>query len=232
VEQTLVRKSVISVDPFGRLMLNGKEEADLVRTKVASLHPDAEPRFAQLIEQVRIEVSAMAEEYEAMRSTANAILQRPPWEKILIGTHSSSKMLMEETKRIGREVNIHCMNDHDQISVTSNPREIELFVVSPADLGFKKLTSVGRIYERARFLGFGLCPAEVGLQFVFQCTRFVDFRDDYYIAMTPFYLGNWSIAFHIQTGECDPSDCTLKRGRYCDAHLIFTRLTSEENYCL
>ena len=49
-------------------------------------------------------------------------------------------------------------------SVSSEETEVELVVVSVAELGFKNGATRKDIYKRAEELGFALCPSEVGPQ--------------------------------------------------------------------
>ncbi len=51
-----------------------------------------------------------------------------------------------------------------QLTVSRVEHDLDLVVVSVADLGFRKATRRDKIYERALELGLQLCPAEVGPQ--------------------------------------------------------------------
>ncbi len=48
--------------------------------------------------------------------------------------------------------------------VSKNKKEVNLVIVSPADLGFKSNTTRSSIYKRAKELDLELCPPEVGPQ--------------------------------------------------------------------
>ena len=53
-------------------------------------------------------------------------------------------------------------------TVATEETEIDLVVVSAAELGFKDATTLEQIYTRAKKLGLNLCPAEVGPQLCLQ----------------------------------------------------------------
>lgn len=54
--------------------------------------------------------------------------------------------------------------DKSQFMVAAEETEVDLVVVSVAELGFKNGVKREDIYARAKELGLGLCPAEVGPQ--------------------------------------------------------------------
>jgi hypothetical protein len=54
--------------------------------------------------------------------------------------------------------------DKPVFTVSREAKEVELVIVSVADLGFKKAGTRKDIYARATELGLVLCPAEVGPQ--------------------------------------------------------------------
>lgn len=84
--------------------------------------------------------------------------------------------------RDGEMVSVDMLNNPD-FRVADNENEIDLVVVTVAELGFSASTDVKEICIRAKELGLLLCPAEVGpqlqLQYADQTERFLQ------IAMEP-----------------------------------------------
>jgi hypothetical protein len=90
----------------------------------------------------------------------------PVWKTITLGTYKNSNALHSALVENGFEI------DEDATSVMSNPafvlslreKQVDLVVVSVADLGFKKGAEMKVIYGRAEEMGLALCPSEVGPQ--------------------------------------------------------------------
>ena len=103
---------------------------------------------------------------------------------IKLGTHESVAALRNALQARGIRVGKWGNDILDQVTVSPTETQVDLVVVTPADLYFKDgATRIG-IYERAVALGLDLCPSEVGPQLRLQ---YVDQPQDEWlcIAMEP-----------------------------------------------
>jgi len=83
---------------------------------------------------------------------------------ITLGTHENSAALRQALQVRGCRIGKWGSDILDQVSVSPTQTQVDLVVVTVADLYFKDgATRVG-IYERAVALGLDLCPSEVGPQ--------------------------------------------------------------------
>ena len=109
----------------------------------------------------------MNEKCEASR----LIMERPSWMTIQLGTHKSNKDLRKELEKTGHRIG-DCGGDIlKKIDVATEPTEVDLIVLSNAELGFPDGCTVAETYEAAQKLGLELCPAEVGPQLRLQYTN-------------------------------------------------------------
>lgn len=82
------------------------------------------------------------------------------WKTITIGAQKSVKDLTDGGFRISEWAG----DILKKITLADAETEIELVLVSVADLGFTKATRRDAIYDRAKELGLDLVPAEAGPQ--------------------------------------------------------------------
>ena len=89
------------------------------------------------------------------------------WKTITIGTFAGSTRLRDELDAMGCHVGAQASEilARPTFAVASHKTDVELVVVTPAQLGFASDTvSLAEVYARARQLGFELAAAEVGPQ--------------------------------------------------------------------
>jgi len=89
----------------------------------------------------------------------------PTWKTIHLGTHKSAKDLRQA---LVDDEYIRVTPEGDdllkQVKVASKPTEVDIVVVTVAELGFPNGANRAQIYKKALSLGLRLCPAEVGPQ--------------------------------------------------------------------
>ena len=86
------------------------------------------------------------------------------WKTIMLGTHKTVKDLSQALTDGGFRIGDYAAQILKKTPLAETEMEIELVLVSVADLGFTKATSRDAIYDRAKELGLDLVPAEVGPQ--------------------------------------------------------------------
>lgn len=119
----------------------------------AMRHPKFNERHHQLLDD-------LATEYKASRP----IMERAPWMTVTIGTHKSNKDLRKELEKSGHRIGDWGTDILKKTDVAAEPAEVDLIVLSNAELGFPNGCTVAQTYEAAQKLGLELCPAEVGPQ--------------------------------------------------------------------
>ncbi|MBU1032772.1 hypothetical protein KJ937_02475, partial [Patescibacteria group bacterium] len=88
-----------------------------------------------------------------------------PWQNIKLGTHAKDELVRElEVSDFHVSDWAKDMMAQDAFTVATEEIELELIVVTVAELGFKNGASFKQICERAKERGLELCPAEVGAQ--------------------------------------------------------------------
>ena len=92
------------------------------------------------------------------------------WKTIKIGTQKSVKDLTKALTVNGFRISEWAGDILKKITLANAETEIELVLVSVADLGFTKATRRDAIYDRAKELGLDLVPAEAGPQLRLQYT--------------------------------------------------------------
>ena len=86
------------------------------------------------------------------------------WKTVKIGTQKSVKDLSKALTNNGFRISDWAADILKRTPLAETEMEIELVLVSVADLGFTKTTRRDAIYNRAKELGLDLIPAEVGPQ--------------------------------------------------------------------
>lgn len=104
------------------------------------------------------------DEWAAKRIQALAIAERPAWKTIQLGTHNSVNQLRQALIDDGFKIGPWCDDIFKKITVAPKTTEIELVVVTVAELGSPNGATRQKIYDKALSLGLHLCPAEVGPQ--------------------------------------------------------------------
>lgn len=94
----------------------------------------------------------------------------PTWKTIKLGTQKSVKDLTKALTDDGFRISDWAGDILKKITLADAETEIELVLVSVADLGFSKATRRDAIYDRAKEFGLDLVPTEVGPQLRLQYT--------------------------------------------------------------
>ena len=92
------------------------------------------------------------------------ILERPIWKTILLGVHKNADEYRKAIKAAGGRIS-DWANDilgKPAFTVADQPMDIDLVVVTVAELGFPKGATRADIYKRAAEFELEPCPAEVG----------------------------------------------------------------------
>lgn len=85
------------------------------------------------------------------------------WKKLMIGVVGSVEKYREAFKTAGIRVINAVSGIVAKTPVATEPQEVDLFLVTVAELGFNNLTRYNDICRRAKERGYALCPAEVAL---------------------------------------------------------------------
>ncbi len=81
---------------------------------------------------------------------------------LTLGLHRSPKAYRRALESAGFRIGDYASEILKKISVAKTPAEVDLVLITVAELGFKAGAHRGAIYARALELGLQLCPAEVG----------------------------------------------------------------------
>jgi len=92
------------------------------------------------------------------------LLERPVWKTIRIGTHPDNSALRQALLDTDYRISNWADDILGKVEVTTDPEEIELVVVTVAELGFRNGATRQQIYDKAESLDLMLCPADVGPQ--------------------------------------------------------------------
>ena len=97
-------------------------------------------------------------------TTATTPREFATWKTIKIGTQKSVKDLTKALTGNGFRISDWAADILKKTTLAQTETEIELVLVTVADLGFTKATRRDAIYNRAKELGLDLVPPEVGPQ--------------------------------------------------------------------
>ena len=86
----------------------------------------------------------------------------PTWRSVTIGIHGSVATLKQALVDSGVKVSDYASQILKKVKVSKVATDLELIVLSVAELGFANGATFAQIIERAKKLGLDLCPAEVG----------------------------------------------------------------------
>jgi hypothetical protein len=86
------------------------------------------------------------------------------WKRVLLGTHKSVKDLSKALTDGGFRIGDYAAQIFKKTAIAETETDIELVLVTVAELGFTKATRRDAIYDRAKELGLDLVPAEAGPQ--------------------------------------------------------------------
>jgi hypothetical protein len=86
------------------------------------------------------------------------------WKTVKIGDLHNADAIRKAIKKSGMKINEWVDDILGKIPLATSETDINLVVLSVADLGFNDGAKYGEICRRAKELGLELCPAEVGPQ--------------------------------------------------------------------
>jgi hypothetical protein len=139
------------VEDATRNYRGGTEKAELAKG-----HPDFNEQLYGLYDKLAAE--------QALRLP---VLQRPAWKTIKLGTGlKTSKDFINAIEKAGGKVSDWARNilGRKAFTASAEPMELDLVVVSVAELGFPGGATLKDIYAKAKTFGLELCPCEVGPQ--------------------------------------------------------------------
>jgi hypothetical protein len=135
----------------------GRERRNTADLQDAMDHPEFKKRHHDLLDQLAAE-----------QQLRKPIMERRPFATIKLGTHKSVKDLRKALLDAGYRIGDWGDDILKRINVASKPEDVDIVVVSVAELGFPNGATRAQIYEKALSMGLGLCPAEVGPQWRLQ----------------------------------------------------------------
>lgn len=94
--------------------------------------------------------------------STHQVASREVWKKLAIGAVGSVERYREQLEKAGFKVSYLAYNILKQTPIATEPAELDLVVVSVAELGFTGVTRYDDICRRAKEQGLMLCPAEIG----------------------------------------------------------------------
>lgn len=129
----------------------------LRRLELAKGHPQVKSRFHGLLDELAAEREAML-----------ALMERPAWKTIKLGTHDSHQALRQALVDGGFRIGSWGDDILKRISVATKPNRVDLVLTTVAELGFPNGARWSEVYGKILSLGLRLCPAEAGPQLRFQ----------------------------------------------------------------
>lgn len=88
----------------------------------------------------------------------------PTWKTLKLGTHKDAAALKQSLVDEGFKIGFWAEDVFGKVTVSSEEKDVDLVVLSVAELGFKKGARYDQICAKAQELGLELCPDEVGPQ--------------------------------------------------------------------
>ena len=148
VSDGLARELGRMVEDAARNYRGGTKKANLAKG-----HPNFVERTYELWDNLAAE--------QALRLP---IIERPAWKTIKLGVHENADSYRQALKKAGYEIGRRAndMMGHPNFKIVAKSVDVELVVVTVAELGFPDGATRKDIYEKALSLGFQLCPPEVG----------------------------------------------------------------------
>ncbi len=108
----------------------------------------------------------------AFVSTSDStVTEWSPFMTVKLGTYVSNEALRQALIGAGFRVGDWGSDILKRVEVTSKPTEVNIVIITAADLGFPNGATRAQIYEKALSLGLKLCSAEVGPQMRLQYTH-------------------------------------------------------------
>lgn len=123
------------------------------RLELAKGHPDFRKEIWDTLDRLATN--------QAMRLP---VIERPAWKTIRLGVHKNADEYRKAIKAVGGKIS-DWANDilgKPAFTVADQLMDIDLVVVTVAELGFPKGATRADIYKRAAEFGLEPCPAEVG----------------------------------------------------------------------
>ena len=126
---------------------------------------------------------------KGLRKVLTAALLPPQmfeiWKTIKLGDFQNADSVRNNLKQAGIKVSIWADDILGRISLATENRDIDITIVSVAELGFANGVEYRDICARAKELGLELCPAEVGFQLLLRYMDQSELNGKWFIAMEP-----------------------------------------------
>jgi hypothetical protein len=122
---------------------------------------------------------------------------------VRLGTYKEKSLLcsalIADGKKLGENA-LEMIYSADFV-LSKKEKDIDVTLITPAELGFKEIATQEAIFNRAFELGLELCPAELGPQLRLQFTRQAEGDNSVFIAMEPIrmssgYLKTFTLNHH------------------------------------
>jgi hypothetical protein len=153
------------------------------------------------------------------------------WKTIKIGGLKTADNFRKTSKKDNFFIRYYANSMLDKVYFNTEEKEVELVVVSVAELGFKSGAKREDIYKRASELGLDLCPAEVGPELRLQYGN-QQIGEYFVIAMEPIAVSDGFLSvFSVhrdRAGRRWLDDCFGGPGHfwYDNRHFVFLRRKS------
>lgn len=107
---------------------------------------------------------AMVDNLASEQALRLPIINRPAWKTIRLGIHKHADEYREAIKTAGGRISDWADDilGKSAFTVIGQPTDIDLVIVTVAELGYEKGATRADIYKRAAEFGLEPCPAEVG----------------------------------------------------------------------
>lgn len=102
------------------------------------------------------------DEFRCMLGLKPLVPQFTVWKTIKLGVHKTPDAYRQSILAQKNKIYTYADQILDKVTVSSTETEIDLAIVTVADLGFKRATRRDVIYKRIVEIGAQLCPNEVG----------------------------------------------------------------------
>ena len=143
-----------AAEDYGRRCENiGKERRTAADLQDAMDHADFKKEHHALLDRLANE-----------QRQRKPIIERPPFKTVELGTHPNNAALRKAILGADCKIGDWGADILKKVEVAKEPTDIDIIVLSVAELGFPNGATRKDIYNKALSLGLQLCPAEVGPQ--------------------------------------------------------------------
>ena len=184
VSEGLARQLGRMVEDAARNYPGGTAKAELAKG-----HPDFVRQFYKFLNHLVKE-----------REINLPIAEWPSDKTIRLGIHRNVNGLRNALKEIGCKISHYADGILDQLTFTVSPieTEVDLMIVTLANLGFSKGAICKDIYDKAIMLGLSLCPPEVGPESLLQIQGGLQKGNRFIIGMEPIVSDGNLVVFNVE----------------------------------